>query len=236
MSSEPLLIARKQQCELLCKCSFDFCPEDSNSVTVQCDLESKLEVVALNEGGRRQTWIVQWGRRRVLDPFIVILRRGLEPKVLSLSAALGLTLGVFPICGVTVGLCAIAAVLLRANCHWPTLVLANFVVTPFQLALVVPFVRVGELVTHGHHFPFTPRALWDAMRGRASRDVLFGVLHAVIGWSIFAPVCFSIYFVFFFPIFRCLIRRFGPASLLQPQSPGSGNVYIKHANSASTNM
>lgn len=233
MSSEPLLLANNQQWEVLCKYSFDFQPKDRDSVSEQCEPGSKRDVVIINEGYWHQTWIVRWGRHRVFDPFIVILRRGLEPKLLSLSAALGLTLGVFPVCGVTVGLCAIAAVILQSKCHWPTLILANFVVTPFQLGLVVPFVRVGELVTNGHHFPFTPKALWNFIRGRASRDVLFGVLHAVIGWSIFAPFTFSFFFVIFFPIFRCLIRRFGPTSLLQPQSV---NVCIKRENSAPSNM
>lgn len=231
MSSEPLLLEEKQQCKGLCKGSFNFQPKDRNFVSEQCQPESKPYVVSVEEGCWRQTWIMQWGRRRVFDPFIVILRRGLEPKLLSLSVSLGLTLGVFPVCGVTVGLCALAAVILQSNCHWPTLILANFVATPFQFGLVVPFVRVGELVTHGHHFPFTPKALWDFIRGRASRDVLFGVLHAVIGWSIFAPVCFSVCFLIFFPIFRYLVRKFGPTTLLQPQLPVSAqSVFIKQGN------
>ncbi|KAI5073270.1 hypothetical protein GOP47_0011283 [Adiantum capillus-veneris] len=200
MSSEPLLPATEQQLDYSAKCSFDFCTEGGSLPTLQSEL--KPEIVLVDERHKRQTWIVRWGRRRVLDPFIVILRRGLEPKLLALSAALGLTVGVFPVCGVTIGLCALIAVILRSKCHWPTLVLANFVVTPFELGLVVPFMRVGELVTNGRHFPFTPGAVWDVIRGRASRDVLFGVLHAVIGWSIFAPVCLSLLFVIFYPIFR----------------------------------
>ncbi|KAH9331420.1 hypothetical protein KI387_003528, partial [Taxus chinensis] len=56
----------------------------------------------------------------VVDPIVVILRRGVEPKQLALSAALGLTLGVFPICGVTVLLCGIAAAVLGSTVHAPT--------------------------------------------------------------------------------------------------------------------
>lgn len=227
MSAEPLLPAKEQQGDVVAKCSFDFHNKGRQSSGLEC----KPEVVLVDERHGRQAWIIQWGRRRVLDPFIVILRRGLEPKLLALSAALGVTLGVFPVCGVTVGLCALFAVILRSKCHWPTLVLANFVVTPFELGLVVPFMRVGELVTHGHHFPFTPGAIWDVIRGRASHDVLFGVLHAVIGWSIFAPVCFSFLFAIFYPIFRYLIRRFGTTALILPELPVSSNVLRKQESS-----
>lgn len=224
MSSEPFLPATNVKWEALSKHSFDFEPNDGNAIIVQSEPNLKTDVVIANQGFWQQTWIVQWGRRRVFDPFVVILRRGLEPKLLSLSAALGLTFGVFPVCGVTFVLCTIASVILRSRCHWPTLVLANFVVTPFQFGLVVPFVRVGELVTHGRHFPFTSKALWDVLRGRASRDVLFGILHAVIGWSIFAPVCFSFFYVIFLPIFGCLIR-YTSTPMPQPRLPVSSNVY-----------
>ncbi|MCO5572110.1 hypothetical protein L7F22_025861 [Adiantum nelumboides] len=217
MSCEPLLPEKVQQGDISAKCSFDFCTEGGNVETQQSGLELKPEIVLVGQRQWRQTWVVQWGRRRVLDPFIVILRRGLEPKLLALSAAIGLTVGVFPVYGVTVGLCALIAVILRSKCHWPTLILANFVVTPFELGLVVPFMRVGERVTNGHHFPFTPRALWDVIRGRASLDVLFGVLHAVIGWSIFAPICCSLLFLIFYPIFgtdkRSLVPNGGPVAV-----------------------
>ncbi|CAA3004276.1 Cytoplasmic membrane, partial [Olea europaea subsp. europaea] len=40
----------------------------------------------------------QWVRKRIVDPFLQILRRGAEPKQLAFSGAVGITLGVFPIC------------------------------------------------------------------------------------------------------------------------------------------
>lgn len=70
MSSEPLLLTREQQWELLGTSNFH--AKERDPVNTNCDLEFKMELV---EGGWRQTWIVQWGRRRILDPFIVIIRR-----------------------------------------------------------------------------------------------------------------------------------------------------------------
>ena len=45
--------------------------------------------------------------------------------------------------------------------------------------MLVPFVRVGEVLTGANHFEFSPGGLWEALKGRHSRDLMFGVLHAV---------------------------------------------------------
>lgn len=120
-----------------------------------------------------------WFNRRVVDPLLQILRRGAEPKQLALSAALGITLGVFPICGVTVFLCGMAIPLLGSHCHAPTVMLANFIATPIELSLVVPFLRFGEVILGGPHFPLTPDALKKVLSGQASREVLLSVVHAL---------------------------------------------------------
>lgn len=83
-------------------------------------------------GSSRGSVWADWARRK-LDPLIVILKRGAEPKQLALSSAVGITLGIFPICGTTVILCGIAAALLGSNIHTPTLMLANFVAMPIEL-------------------------------------------------------------------------------------------------------
>eukprot|EP01018_Ginkgo_biloba_P013159 Gb_16977 [translate_table: standard] len=181
-------------------------------VKVQVPHDVEIE----KEMGVESPWlIIRWGRNKIVDPFIVILRRGLAPKQLSISAALGLTLGVFPVyvvaesswpssrmrtrskgslmlctilVRVTVLLCAIMAALLRSNCHVPTLMLANLVATPLEIGLLVPFLRLGEWVTHGEHFPLTSDALWKAITGHASHAIIYGLLHALIGWAIMAPV------------------------------------------------
>ncbi|KAG6736945.1 hypothetical protein POTOM_060105 [Populus tomentosa] len=105
--------------------------------------------------------------------------RGLEPKQLALSTALGITLGIFPICGVTVLLCGVAIALLRSLCHAPTVMLANFIATPLELSLVVPFLRFGEVISGGPHFPLTSDALKKVFTGQASREVILSVAHAL---------------------------------------------------------
>ncbi|XP_058090009.1 uncharacterized protein LOC131236687 isoform X2 [Magnolia sinica] len=122
--------------------------------------------------------LVSWINRKIVDPLMQILRRGLEPKELAFSAALGMTLGLFPICGVTVLLCGVAIALLGNRCHAPTVMLTNFVATPFELSLVVPFLRFGEVISGGDHFPLTSNAMKKVLTGQASQEVLHSIFHA----------------------------------------------------------
>lgn len=156
-----------------------------------------------------------WFHRRVVDPLLQILRRGAEPKQLALSAALGITLGVFPICGVTVFLCGMAIPLLGSHCHAPTVMLANFIATPIELSLVVPFLRFGEVILGGPHFPLTPDALKKVLSGQASREVLLSVVHALLGWLVAAPFILAVLYVILLPCFKVLVRKFSTV----PSSP-----------------
>ncbi|CAL9135299.1 unnamed protein product [Musa textilis] len=141
--------------------------------------------------------------------------RGAEPKQLAFSTALGVTLGVFPICGTTVFLCGVAIGLIGNHCHAPSVMFANFVATPIELSLVVPFLRLGEVISGGPHFPLTSDALMKVVTGEASRDVLISVLHALLGWIIAAPFILGALYVIFVPCFKYLVHRFNDA----PSSP-----------------
>ncbi|XP_057960392.1 uncharacterized protein LOC131152641 isoform X2 [Malania oleifera] len=121
-----------------------------------------------------------WFHKKIVDPLSQILSRGAEPKQLAFSAALGITLGVFPICGVTVFLCAMAIAALGSLCHSPSVMLANFIATPIELSLVVPFLRFGEVLSGGPHFPLTSDALKKVLTGQASHEILLSVVHVVV--------------------------------------------------------
>ncbi|XP_068653140.1 uncharacterized protein [Aristolochia californica] len=136
--------------------------------------------------------LMPWLNRKIVDPLLHIVSRGAEPKQLAFSAALGMTLGLFPVCGVTVFLCGLAIALLGSSCHAPSMMLANFVATPIELSLVVPFLRFGEFISGGPHFPLTADALKKVVTGQASREVLLGVVHALLGslskWNVVLAV------------------------------------------------
>ncbi|PNX97019.1 hypothetical protein L195_g020237 [Trifolium pratense] len=125
------------------------------------------------------TGITNWFHKKITDPLLAILHRGAEPNQLAFSAALGITLGVFPICGVTVFLCGVAIALLGSYCHAPTLMLTNFMATPIELSLIVPFLRFGEVLSGGPHFPLTSDALKKVLTGQASHEIILSIVNAV---------------------------------------------------------
>jgi hypothetical protein len=71
---------------------------------------------------------------------------GIPPETIALSVVLGVTLGVFPVYGCPTLLCVAAALLLRP--HVPLLQAINAITGPLQLALALPFHRLG-----GHFVP-----------------------------------------------------------------------------------
>ncbi|KAF5738817.1 hypothetical protein HS088_TW12G00010 [Tripterygium wilfordii] len=159
--------------------------------------------------------LLSWFQKKIVDPLYQILRRGAEPKQLAFSAALGITLGLFPICGVTVFLCGIAIAVLGSLCHAPSVMLANFIATPMELSLVVPFLRFGEAISGGPHFPLTSDALKKVLTGEASREVMLSIAHALLGWLVAAPFILAALYLVSLPCFKILVRKFSTI----PSSP-----------------
>lgn len=159
-------------------------------------------------GGWRSYRVVRWARNRIYKPLVIILRRGIEPKQLALSAALGITLGVFPVCGITVVFCVIAIAILGTRCNGPTMMLANFVATPLQMSLMVPFLRGGERIMGSSPFALSKDALWQALIGKASGDLFSAIGHAMLGWLVSSPFLFTAFYLLLLPSTRWAQRRF----------------------------
>ena len=69
------------------------------------------------------------------------MRRGISPRRLALTLALGFAIGCVPVMIVPTFICAALAVTLRLNLA--AIQVANYVAMPLQLLLIVPFVRLG---------------------------------------------------------------------------------------------
>ncbi len=78
------------------------------------------------------------------------LSQGITPQRLAVTLALGFTIGCIPVLGAPTLLCAALALALRLN--MPAIQAANYAAMPLQLALLVPFVRLGARI-------FAPSAL-----------------------------------------------------------------------------
>jgi hypothetical protein len=77
-----------------------------------------------------------------LRPF---LAQGISPRRLAFTLSVGFVLGCIPVVGIPTGLCVLVALVLRLN--QPAIQAANYAAMPFQVALIVPFARLGGKLT-----------------------------------------------------------------------------------------
>ena len=85
-----------------------------------------------------------WLRRRVIAPLLDLLKAGLSPEKLALTVGLGVAIGLIPAFGITTVLSA--AVALRMRLNVAAMQLATHLMTFFQLALLIPFLRAGATI------------------------------------------------------------------------------------------
>ena len=130
------------------------------------------------------------------------LRQGISPWRLALTLALGFAIGCLPVVGIPTVLCAALAVGLRLNL--PAIQAANYAAMPLQLALVVPFVRMGGwLVSAGAgHVPPA-----DVLLHQRALDLAAG-LGCLAGEAILAWLLVAIPAVLLItPVLAVMLRR-----------------------------
>jgi uncharacterized protein (DUF2062 family) len=83
------------------------------------------------------------------------LQQGISPRRLALTLALGFAIGCIPVVGVPTVVCG--ALALAFGLNLPAIQAANYAAMPLQLALIVPFVKLG-----GRLHEFGPRPAFGA--------------------------------------------------------------------------
>jgi uncharacterized protein (DUF2062 family) len=147
-------------------------------------------------------------QRRLVRPVIDLLRQGVTPEKIALSIVFGVTLGVFPVLGSSTALCAIAALAFRLNL--PATQLVNYFVYPLQIALLLPFFRLGEKLFGAQHLPLSVSQIYamiHASMSGAVRALWTTTWHAVVVWCLLAPVAGIVLYVLLVPALRRVARR-----------------------------
>lgn len=114
--------------------------------------------------------VVGWAKRKFVIPIIKIIKQGISIERLAISLALGFIIGIIPLYGVTTFLVSCVALSLRLN--FIAMQIAHYIVTPFQLALLIPFYKMGDAVIKSSDTGFTIQQLihlfksdfWNALR------------------------------------------------------------------------
>lgn len=146
------------------------------------------------------------------------LTQGVTPQKIALSIALGFSLGVIPILGMTTLFCTIAGVRLKLN--QPVIQLVNWLVYPLQLALLLVFVRIGEWITHAPPVSFSiPELIQTLHQSPVKFFQEFGMiaLHGSVAWLFIAPFTTAI-------IYSVLVPPLKRLATLTASIANGGNV------------
>lgn len=111
---------------------------DPEPPSLSCRKKSASSAIPEPAAGARPGW---W-QRRIAGPVRQQLTQGITPDKISLTIALGITLGIFPILGSGFLLCGLAAWGLKLN--QPIIQGVGTLAYPLQLVMLLPFYRAGE--------------------------------------------------------------------------------------------
>jgi uncharacterized protein (DUF2062 family) len=146
--------------------------------------------------------------RRVVQPVVNLLKQGVTPEKLALSIALGATFGIFPALGWTTALCAIIALVFELNL--PAIQMVNYFMYPVQVALLIPFFRMGEQLFRAQHLPLSLAQISTMLQ--ASIWGTIGLLwtttwHAMVVWALIAPFFTGLVYLILVPLLRRILKR-----------------------------
>ena len=141
--------------------------------------------------------------RKLVGPIIDLLRQGITPEKIALSLAVGICLGVFPVLGSTTILCTLAAIVFRLNL--PATQLVNYFVYPLQVALLIPFIRFGEIIFRAPHVSLSLAIIFDSLKRSAwqtTKTYWTPGWHAMIAWCLVGPLATWILYLVLAPMLR----------------------------------
>lgn len=152
-----------------------------------------------------------WWRRRLVEPIVAQLRQGISADRIALTVSLASVLGVFPVFGATTFLCAVAAIRLRLN--QPIMQLANYLLTPLHVGLMLPFYQAGEALFSDERVPLFSVSELAARFEAAPRQFLIDyglvVLYGIGVWLLLAPLVAALLYLTLRPVLRRLAARSG---------------------------
>jgi hypothetical protein len=126
--------------------------------------------------------------------------RGISPRKLALTLAIGFAVGFLPVLWGATLLCAALASMFRLN--QAIIQSANFLAYPVQVAMFVPFYRMGAII-----FPWGPFRHGETLANNFRLDqggevtfVLLATLKAVGAWLIIAPPLAVLIYLIILPI------------------------------------
>ncbi|PKL89603.1 MAG: hypothetical protein CVV23_04505 [Ignavibacteriae bacterium HGW-Ignavibacteriae-2] len=132
-----------------------------------------------------------------------LLLNGTSPKLIAIGISGAIVIGLFPVLGSTTILCTVFALVFRLNL--PLVQLINFSVYPLQFILLVPLMKLGELIFGIEKLKYGLNEMVDLISNDALRAIaiLWNVTMQAIGaWLLLAPVIALLFFFILHPIIK----------------------------------
>ena len=152
--------------------------------------------------------IADWFKRKVKDPLLAELKQGITAKDLALASAVSLAIAVNPFIGTTTLLCLLAGKIFRLN-H-VVMQTINYFSYPLQIALIVPWIRLGEKLTGSEaqviEISQMKAEFSQSFANFVSKFCQLGV-HAFLGWLVVIPWATWIVYRILLLVFKRFITR-----------------------------
>jgi len=146
--------------------------------------------------------------KKLILPILDQLKQGITPHKLALSLAAGFVLGAFPLIGPVTPLCVLVAFIFRLN-H-VAIQTANYAAYPVQIALLIPFYRMGEWIFQVPSIPLNVQSILAEFQASylvAMEKYLMTGLRGVVAWLIVSPFAFAIIYKLSFTILKRVIKN-----------------------------
>lgn len=156
------------------------------------------------------TSVRNWTQTKVVKPFKQYVSEGAEPSLLAWSASTGFVAGLCPLPGVSTVLALFLHFVLKTcgvQLHLPMLLLANLVSVPIEVACILPFMRLGELILQAPKLDAAPTAIKDVIFSDPGA-ALKGIGHALLGWVLAAPFLVVLCARLLRPVFAWAAQRY----------------------------
>lgn len=147
-------------------------------------------------------------RRHLVDPVLALLRQGLTPRQLALCLALGAGVGMFPVLGVSTPVLTVLALWLRLNLA--AIQLVSWLIGPLQLAMIIPFMRLGEWLVGAAPQPLTVEAGMEIIAQGVLQAIVTmrdAIVHASIGWMLIGPAAIYVLYRLLIPVLERALQR-----------------------------
>jgi len=152
-------------------------------------------------------WFITFWKYRVLKPLTKIIDQEHNHKIIALTLAIGLTLGLFPIIGLTTILCTFAALLFRLN--MVAIHIGNLVIYPMWFICMLPYYKLGAKL-----YGIPDSIITSSMVSEIMESTFSEMFHrlgwlsvgAVTVWAISAPFLILFFRILLYPFVAALAR------------------------------